>query len=359
MKRTSTYSAFLLLATITCAGCTYEPPPEVSLVQIQDGVFRLGEDIVMEFTMPIDPATLGIRVYPGHRDIEGILIHADEPHLGTCRPADSPCPRGTTFTVSEDRESATLTLDPEDLGQADIPLALEVREGLLGDNGIATGTSYWFDFQFKPTDQTLDDSTEDVEFENGVYLIYGTVDEPLPVILQLFSDFVVLPDGRVAMVGAESDEIEGAPKGSTDPEELYIDDTAQGFCVFAYAEMRSVESERFITSEPFAIFLVIGPVEVELFGVVMTGIIVTNRQTGHDQIEGTLSYDGITMSTGGGPTFDYDANSTTFVAYYISDDKVPEGNPEVCGDICGAVVAGTCMPPDGFPREGFCDEPAE
>ena len=359
MMRQTTYALIPLLATVLWSGCTYEPPPEVSLVQVQDGVFRLGEDIVMEFSVPVDPATLGIRIFPGDVDIEGQLLHTDSPHLGTCRPTNSPCPRNTVFTMAEDRKSATLTLDPEDLGQADVPLALEIRQGLTGDTGIATGTSYWFYFQFKPTDQTLDDSTEDVEFMDGVYLIFGTVNKPLPVILQLMSEFIVLPDGRVAMVGAESDNLEGYPRNTTDPEGLYIDDTDQGFTIFASAEMRSVNHERFVTSEPFAIFLVIGPVEVELFGVVMTGIIVTDEHTGYDRIEGTLSYDGISMSTGGGPTFDYEANSTTFVADYVPPGLVPEGTPRVCGDVCGAVVLGTCQPPEDFPREGFCEEPAE
>ena len=359
MKKQTTLALITALLTVLWTGCTYEPPPEVSLVQVQDGVFRLGEDIVMEFSVPVDPETLGIRIFPGDVDIEGLLIHTDSPHLDTCRPGDSPCPRNTVFTIAEDRLSATLTLDPEDLGQADVPLALEILEGLKGDNGVTTGTSYWFHFQFKPTDQTLEDSTEDVEFVDGVYLIFGTVDEPLPVILQLMSEFIVLPDGRVAMAGAESDNLEGYPRNTTDPAGLYIDDTDQGFVVFAYAEMRSVNNERFVTSEPFAIFLVIGPVEVELFGVVMTGIIVTDETTGHDRIEGTLSYDGITMSTGGGPTFDYEANSTTFVADYVPPELVPEGTPRVCGDNCGAVVAGTCLPPEGFPREDFCEAPTE
>lgn len=347
----STPTFMLLLAAL--GACTYEAPPEVNLVQTTDGVFRVGQDIIMEFSAPIDADSLGIRIHSGDRDIEGALLHTDEPLLATCRPADSPCPQNSILTLSPDGMAATLTLDPERLGQPDVPLALEVRQGLASTEGAVTGTAYWFDFQFKPTVETLEESTEDVTFMNGTYILGGTVDEPLPVILTLVTNIIVTSDGRVALIGAEADEIGDAPKNTLNPEELEIDATDQGFAVFAEGEVRSVDGERFLATDPFEINLVIGPVQVSLDGVRVNGIVRMADDGSCDRIEGTLSYDQLSIATGGGPEFDYEAATTTFVADFVPDDLIPEGAPVVCGDQCGAVT-GVCDVPEGFAAE-LCD----
>ena len=342
----------VLFATLSF-GCTYEPPPDVVLEQTEDGVFRVGDSLILAFSAPVDPTTLAIRIHSGDRDIEGLLTHLDEPLMATCHPADSPCGEDTELVMSDDRLSASVTLHPDTLGQPDVPLTLEVLTGLTGDSGIATGTEYWFDFQFKPTEEDLVNSTEPIEFENGVYIIGAQVDQPLPVIVTLLTDFVVLPDGRMAMVGAEGDEIGDAPKNTMNPDELVVDESDQGFAVFATGRIRVSEGERFVESEPFEIKVIIGPVTATLEGVRMNGIMVADENGGVDRIEGTLSYTAITMQTGTGDPFLYDADSTTFIALYVPEEKIPEGTPQVCGDTCGAVT-GVCDQPESFPGDDIC-----
>ena len=344
-----------LLLALALGACVYEEPLDVDLIFPPEGTFIEGDDLVLEFTTPVDPDTLVVSVWHDDRDVENELPSSATPIISLCSIDESPCAAGTpsevALRVTDDRLTAHLTLDSAGVGKPDVPLLLEVHAGLSGDEGGELGRSRIFDFQFKP-DEVVEDP---VSFEEGIYLIVSVFDEPLPNVITLVSDIQTTPDGRVLIAGAEADEIEGAAQNTRDPEELFIDETDQGFVIFAEGRIRENDrGERFIETGSFGVDLHLGPLLIEIIGLRFTGIVLKNSGTGLDQIQGTLSFEGIQLSNDGGDPFVYDPGTTTFIADQVPAQQIPPGTPEICGLPCGSVIT-QCDPPAPFPPEGFCE----
>ncbi|GMV43061.1 MAG: hypothetical protein AMXMBFR64_47770 [Myxococcales bacterium] len=346
----------LVFGALALVACTYEPPPVVDLERPAGAVFELGSPLVLKFSEPIDAATLAVRVWAGDRDQEQELKRGTKPKLDTCRPSSS-CGKNT-LTVAKDRLSATLVLDPDGAGKVDVPLVLEVLAGLKGPSRTLT-IPVWFDFQFAPplpavgADAGADgEAARPMEFKNGIYVILAQIDKPLPAVLTLLADFRVLPDGRGAFAGAEGDEIgKDTPKNTDDPTKLKIDTTKEGYTVFVSSRFDWDGDNRIMTGDPVDVKVYVGPLTVYLKAVRLKGFVIADG--GNDRIEGTLSFEGVTLTTGD-QSVDYDANSTTFTAKWVPPEHVPAGTPDLCKDLCGAVKDGICEPPADFPHADFC-----
>ena len=343
-------SALLLLL----AGCDYDAPPEVRLELPPDGVWRSGEALRLSFSEPVEPASLLLRVWPEVRDVEGELPSDAAPLLADCRATGPDCGEAR-LTVAADRRSAELWLDPDGLGKAGAPLLLEVLPGLADAAGRRTRTARWFPLQFLPA--APDDPPEtEVPFEDGIYLLVGTLDEPAPAVMTYVTQVVALRDGRVALAGAEGDEIEGALKSTTDPRELFVDTTTEGYTVHATGRLQLVEGDRFLSTEPFPIEIVTNGIVVSLDAVRIHATVVREAAVDgsvHDHLSGTFAFEGATLTIGE-RSFDYEGGTTGLVGVWVPAGTCEAGAPEVCGDPCGAVVLGRCAPPEGFPGEGFC-----
>lgn len=343
--RTSLRCAPLLLALGACA---YDGPPEVTLVAPAGGTFVTGDPLQLSFSEPIDPATLDLRIWPNRRDTEGELPEGLTPKVESCTAASPRC-GDATLTLAADNLSATITLAPATLGRPDVPLILEVKEGLADEGGMASGIARLFDFQFRHSRHA---NEAPVPFDQGVYLIVTELNDPIPSVITLMTDFRIAPDGRTALAGAECDEINGAPRNTRDPTSLIVDTTDMGFVVLASGFVTLDGEERFLETDPVAINLSLGPITVAIFDVRLTAKIVKHPETGVDQLEGILSYGKITLNPGE-DGFDYPAGNAAFVSDRVPDDQVPEGTPQLCGELCGAVT-GACHPPDDFPPADFC-----
>lgn len=360
MRRTLLLRVAVIAAALLVTACTYEPPPLVDLERPSGAVFDLGSPLVLKFSDPINPDTLAIRVWAGDRDQENELKRDQGPKLDTCRPKSSPCGKNT-ITVAKDRLSATIVLDPKEVGKVDVPLVLEVEAGLKNAAGRALTIPVWFDFQFAPALPTVTTdadagvdavATRPMEFESGIYVILAQIDKPLPAVLTLLADFRVLPDGRGSFAGAEGDEIGDAPKNTDDPTKLKIDTTKEGYTVFMSSRFDWDGDNRIMTGNPVNVKVYVGPLTVYLNQVRLKGFVLDDG-AGHNSIEGTLSFEGVTLATGD-QSVDYPANSTTFTAKWVPPAHVPKGTPDLCTDLCGAVKDGICEPPSDFPDQDFC-----
>lgn len=337
-----------LAAVVGClAACAeYVEPPEVDLVAPPTGTFFVGDAVELRFSMPIEPESFALRVWSDQRDIELVLL-ADAPLLDNCRPGA--CAEHT-LSLAPDARGATLVLDPSTLGKPDVPYLLEVVPGLRGANGAVRRYTEYFDFQFKPAE--VDDTP--VEFDEGHHIIVAVLEQPLPAIINLICDFRRGPGNRVAALGAEGDPVAGAPENTGEPDQLRVDDSAQGYVIFAHATLReSADGTRFFESEPFDINLRFGGIRAVVGGTRFTGAVSIDAETERQRIDGTMSFETFRIDVDGAEPYEYPPGSTTFVARWFEDSEMPAGSPTICGDMCGAVTA-QCEPPEGFPGDGYC-----
>lgn len=351
MKYVSSLIILGILGTsFLLASCEeYEAPPEVRLQQPEGGAFLPGDPLTLLFSQPIDPDTLQIRIWPDERDIEGAFLSTTVPVV-ECDPGKSPC-GDLTVTVSQDRLSADLNLDPEGLGKAGLPYVLNVMQGLSNDQGNDTGREIYFDYQFRSTSFM---NEEPVEFDDGVYIVVGSVTNPLPAILTLISDIKVLESGVFMLAGAEGDPISSDfPNNTSNPEELEVDAGNLGWTAYVTGFIQLREGKRLLETEPVQIELPLGPLTVILEDVRLFGEIVKG-DTGKDRIEGTLSFAKLLLVNNRGDITEYEGDAAAITADWVPPEIAPAGHPVVCEDLCGVVTA-TCEPPAEFPAEGFCE----
>jgi hypothetical protein len=371
-------AALAPLVALVGGACGFDPPPRVALDLPPGGVWRVGEPLRLTFSEPVRPASLAVRVWPQVRDVEGALPPDATPLLATCRVPASPC-GAARLELAAEGDRATLWLDPAGLGRAADPLLLEVLPGLVDPAGRRTRTARWFDFQFLPPDggppapdaggagdgggaaadggDAGGGAPPPVPFEDGIYVLVGTLSQPVPAVMTYITHMVALDDGRVAFAGAEGDEVPGALKETTDPRELFVDETTEGYTVHGWGRLQVAEGERFLSSEPFAIEIVTNGIVVALEAVRIhariTRAAAVDRSV-HDRLEGTFAFEGATVTIGDRP-FRYEGGTTGLVGVWAPPGTCEAGAPDLCGDPCGAVVLGRCTPPAGFPGEGFCD----
>lgn len=203
-------------------GCeTYDSPPRVFVVDLVDGTLPdATAPIVLEFSEPIDPATLKLKVVLLETDIEGNLFDED--------PEDATDDEGvvtelSTFYVgeagkdvsggvgvlSDDRMSFTITLEePLPVGPA---IALLVEPGLADAEGNAAERRQRIPFGFKFSCQ---EGASSGAFREGAYFFLVDVEVPLPTQLQLWVYFTVDPDtGIVTGQFTNADRVPGGQCG--------------------------------------------------------------------------------------------------------------------------------------------------
>ena len=343
----------LFLAGIGGCDLAYNSPPVIELVPSDEGGYKVGDDLVLSFSEPVQTDSLSVRIWYAKRDIEGELDVTREPLLDLCGGVEGDCD-GAELKVADDRLSATLVLPEEGLGEPDVPMTLEVLSGLLDDAGHPTGISSFFDFQFLPSFEATGNT---VSFNEGFFVIGASINEPIQgVNLKLIGEIIADDSGRIAIAMGDADPIGDAPKNTMDPSTLEMDKTDQGYGVHAMGALVEVENgDRFLETEKFAVNIRIDNLQIVLQGLMLSAKIVDMGDEG-ELLDGTLTYQNLDLinkvddklihSYEGG-------NPVTFQGRSIPSELVPEGAPTVCDEPCGGLTA-QCEPPEEFPEEGMC-----
>ncbi len=351
---TSRILSVAVLASMLSLGCeTYNAPPEPVLVQPEGGVFGPGDSLFVRFSEEIDADSLAISLWGDVRDIELEIPDDADPFVDACRNGET-CD-GVTITVLENRRRARIDFDPDGLGAAGPPLILDINPGLADKDGNDTGRNVYFDFQFQDKSRI---NTVDLEFQDGVYIMVGSVNEPLPAVLTLISDMKTLKDGTFVMSGAEGDPVSPEFADNTAvPEQLLVDDGNLAWTAHV-AGFVKVEDDgtRRVETDPTLIQLPLGPLTLKLVDLRLFGVVVKNEE-GNDRIEGTLSFSKIILDSNGRET-EYAAGAAAVAGEWVAPNRRPQGHPVICEDECGIVDdrgLGFCEPPAVWPPEGFCE----
>src|SRR6185369_1098959 len=117
--------------------------------QPQLGYWTSETPIVVDFSEPIDPATLVVTIWPGDKDIEGNFRPDVKPLVEHCSLATSPC-QGMTLTLDAAATQATILQNNVFADRIGTPLVLRVEKGLADPLGKTRDVDTDFDFQINP-----------------------------------------------------------------------------------------------------------------------------------------------------------------------------------------------------------------
>ncbi len=337
----------------TGSGClAYDSPPRASLVLPEGGAWEEGQAVLINFSEPINVDTLKMRIWEDVRDIEGQLPASAAPLVDNCTVGS--CGE-VVVALSEDRTGLSLVLPTDGIGKAGKPLLLQLMSGLEDGEGNPTGSAPLFTLQFRvPEEEEGCKNLEPVQFDSGTFILGASVTKPLPAILTLISDVKVTADGTFVLVGAEGDEIMGASKNTLNPDELFVDETKLGFTLYVKGKVCQRDAQRLLETDIFNVRIPLGDITVVLSNVRLVAEIKKDEATAKDKIEGTLSFEAAQLIRGARTT-NLAGGNTPLVGVFVPAEKRPEGTPELCGDLCGAVELGLCEPPEGFPGAGVCE----
>ncbi|MBM4355714.1 MAG: hypothetical protein FJ109_18315, partial [Deltaproteobacteria bacterium] len=191
------------------AACTYNPPPDVTLVAAKGKYFEVGDPIYLIFSEAVAEDSLSIRIWPGEEKyytLEGERLPEVKPVVDSCSVGQSSCAGGTQVSLDAERTEATLVIPADKLGILDRPLVLEVEGRLADDSGHSRKVSVFFDFQivaeiWDPYADVVETASQDVPGELdadvarpepmgihvGPYLFFAEFTSPIKLPQQFWS----------------------------------------------------------------------------------------------------------------------------------------------------------------------------
>lgn len=373
----------LMTLALLAPACTYNPPPEAELIAPATNKFVVGDPIIVQFSEPIEPESLLIRVWPGDKqfyDIENDFLPDIVPIVSDCTLASSPCgvDGGVELRLNVARDTASLLVEPGALGPLAQPLVLEVDGQLADASGHRKKVSFFFAFQVvrEIWDPYADTSTgggdtaggdtvsnEPLGVYEGAYLFFATFPQPIPDFpQQFFADMRVDQlEGTFIGTFSDADPISGAPLNTKDPAELFLDYGEEGFLFSVRGRIVWQDGERVFEGEPFDFVQDIGSIHFELLGMVMRGIITEDADTGLSNWDGTLAVRDAFMRAGNGTETHYGQQQANFQVIQLRPEEIPEGMHGVCEDNPCATceeLGGRCdlLPDVTYPPANVCDE---
>lgn len=341
-------STLLILLVCIASGCleAYDSPPESSIELPAEGAFSSGKSVTVFFTEPIDPSTLRLQVWPNSLNKEREFPKSVQPLVPSCAP--SACGEELTVTLAADAKSMELGFDPRGLGRPGETVILEIMTGLEDTTGHDTGAPQRHSMSFR-FDDTVRVNQENVVFDDGVYVLVGGIKKPIPATFNFVGEVKISPEGYFAMAVSEATHIDGAPRNTSNPDELFFKDNPEAFATHITGFVFNSGSERLIATDPVEINISISGINASLQGVRLNGKIIRNQLTGKDRIESSLSYEKMVVTLGNNMQT-YDADTTPLNGDWTEPARIPEGSPTVCDNPCGYIVSeGRCELPEGFP----------
>ncbi len=366
IRRGGLATAMFVLMT----ACTYDPPPEVTLVTPANKIFVIAEPIYLEFSEPVQPGSLEVRVWPGQKDLYTLEKERKpgvEAVMDTCTVASSPCAGGkVTLGIDAALTRATLLAESGAFGPVGTPLVLEVTGALSDEAGQRKKVSVFFDFQIAEEiwgpkgDVTANDGdNEEIALEPlgipmGRYLFAADFTSPVKLSQQFWTDLRADDfTGEFVMLLTDADPVKNAPINTSDPKLLVMDTGDEGFIFAIQGKVHRDEEDKLVfKGDPVTLTQKIGPITFELRDMVIAGSIVS---TGDKIVwDGTLAVKEVYYEVGGKETI-YPADQANFQIRELAAEDVPEGMPTICMKNPCVVVGGRCDLLPQWPPSGLCD----
>jgi hypothetical protein len=345
-----------LALTVGAACETYDPPPEATLVQPEQGFWTDASPIEIRFTEAIDPKTLALAVWPSDLDVEGQFRPGVVPLISGCTLTTSPC-SGLGVTLNDARDVLTLTQNDAFAAVEGRPLVIILSPGLADAAGRVRRVETRFDFQVNPR---CGNEPVDLNLASGVMTMAANL-QVLPIWLYMYLDLAVDPaTGRARVVGTFARLKDTALTGNNyDPDDFQAELGPTGWAVeFGGCVVKQPDGGFFFQSEPFDVnIMALGAIPITLAGFTVQGTLIEGGgEGGRDGGSGTLSTSGGSF---GEPPTPIDPITTAWNGLGLGADEIPAGLPRVCvADPCATMDAngGDCQLSVPWAPGEFCPD---
>jgi hypothetical protein len=254
------------------SGCeTYNPPPEVEILPPQGGQWFPESPLVLQFSEPIDVATLRFDVWPVSLDIEGNLKSDAVAVARDCTPSQGEC-GGLTMTMSEDLTKLTLDQGDTFLERLASPYFVDVAPGLADLRGRERKVPTRLIFQVDPVSSA---GNVDITLNSGVFSISADLGDVLAgTFLRMVADMRIDPDtGEAWLIATVAGRInktptgEDVPSNTSDPDYMTPRIDNQGWVLALKAQITALPEEGayYMQTEPRDVDVrVLGVIRVRL-----------------------------------------------------------------------------------------------
>lgn len=348
-------------ASMLTACETYDPPPEVRIVQPKAGTWNAFVPVELTFSEPIARDSLVFDIRPAKYDIEGNFLADSPPIVTDCTLAKSPC---GVLGVTLDDAGTRLTLTQNDAFSAFIgePLVIVVHGGLSDVKGRMRDVPSTFDFQINPPE--CDGSPVDLDLGLGAFSLAASLEQIglNGIYLRMVIDMAVdNADGKIKVIGTFARLKQGDvtyPANYSQPDG-YVAELGETSWVVTFdaCVLKLNEGQYFLQSDPFDVsitLLNVIPITLTDFrvqGTLRTFTDPSKRAT----VSGTLSTSGGAF---GDPPTTVNPITTAWDGAAFIASEIDPGLPQVCDDApCTTVDAagGDCQVPTPWENDKYCD----
>lgn len=351
----------LLLAIVLLASCTqYDSPPELVCSVPQSGQPIAPDDkLRLKFTEPIDPATLHIMVAPvTEPGVERAIDEIDKVDTARLTSIDYEleytsdkryatlndfCEKNVKYEIKPGEEvtSNALVIDP--INQLEIVpyYLLVIKKGLADLDGNRTGIDYALPFsvvsegqgsevgsevgseESAASGETAESSgpQEDLRWEDGVFLVFIPLDQPLKVEIEFYWDFKF--DQKAMTFRAKGTDADGKSKQYTEDSCKYeptncIADNTITYDFHGSINYRSGIPE--MSSENFN--LTLSNPELTITNAALSGILTYNDK-GQKIITGTMTSEEVILGDPDKGVVTKGAKAT-LSGKFLTPDEIPD-----------------------------------
>ncbi|MGM0574550.1 MAG: hypothetical protein ACQEXJ_02280 [Myxococcota bacterium] len=353
------FSAGALLAALT--GCDdYDPPPEPELKSPAQGQWLPDTPLRLEFSEPIDEASLVLSIWPVDLGPEGELSPDAEPVVPPCAPALESC-EPVEVELSEDGTRAVIHQNGTFVGREGKPHFVRVAAGLRDRQGRTRRVSSRFSFQVTPP---IGEGAIDLSMNTGVMTITSDLTEVVPgIYLRMFMDTAVCQEtGRITLVATVAGKTSDAANNTTDPAEMYAKINDEGWTVLLEGQVTELEDGNFyLTTEPADLDVkVLGFIRVQLLQLELEATITPGdtAEGARDRFEGILRAEEAYMGDDLSPLNNGERVVADWEGFGVWEEEIDPGLPRVDDDApCADLIegGGDCQLPQPWSPGVVCE----
>lgn len=359
-----------ILGFLATACDTYDPPPEVRLLEAEDGNRFAKTPLVFEFTEAVEPSTVRLSMWPDKLTHEGDIPPDAQAVLDACGVGQGTC---GSAVLSVAADGLTASLDPGDqfIGREGKPFIIDVHGGLSDLAGRLRDVPTRFPLLVSPEPVVIDPTEPLPEIQLGmstgiVVMVANLTDIVSGVYLRMYLDVGALPTtGETWILATVAGKSPDAANNTTNPLEHAPKISDEGWVLMLKGTISKLADGRFylLTTPQDIDINVLGIIRVRLEQLALEATFVAGGSADkRDLFEGFMTASKALMGNGEDEVELNDGLpvNSNWVAEGLDAHELPDKLPRLCDPKpCQSVldVGGECHLEKPWVSPAVCTPP--